>query len=169
MHGSERERLARAVVDRTSVLALYARQWVDDLARAEDVVQQALTSLLTEAQAPNDPVAWMYRAVRNAAIDHARSESRRRRRERVVARERGEWFDTSEDAAIDGRTAEAALQQLPPQQREIVVMRVWGGLRFAQIAELVGLSVSSTHDRYTAALAALRAALEKPCVNQKTT
>src|SRR6478752_548116 len=97
MHGSERERLARAVVDRAAVLVLYARQWVGDVASAEDVVQQALTALFGEHRSPNDPIAWMYRAVRNAAIDHARSNARRRRRERLVAAERGAWFDAGHD------------------------------------------------------------------------
>jgi len=169
MHGSERERLARAMVDRAAVLVLYARQWVGDAASAEDVVQQALTALLGENRSPNDPIAWMYRAVRNAAIDQARSDARRRRRERIVAAERGAWFDAGHDVAIDARTAEVALQRLSPEHREIVVLRVWGELGFTQIASLVGLSVSTVYGRYTAALAELRAALEKPCVNQKTT
>src|SRR3954471_20921033 len=69
---SDLNRLTQMVVDRAAALALYARQWLgDDASSAQDVVQDALTALLMQRQPPSDPVAWMYRAVRNAAIDHA--------------------------------------------------------------------------------------------------
>src|SRR5438128_181518 len=96
------DRLAQLVTERSSALALYARQWLN-AASAEDVVQEALTALLCESRAPDDPIAWMYRAVRNAAIDQARSSSRRRRREQVVATARREWFDSKADSLIDGK------------------------------------------------------------------
>ena len=93
-------------MDRAAGLALYARQWLgDDAAVAEDVVQEALTSLLPQTPPPSDPIAWMYRAVRNAAIDQARSSSRRRRREQTVAESRREWFESSADALIDAKIA----------------------------------------------------------------
>ena len=157
------ERLAQRVMERSGSLALYARQWVADAASAEDAVQEALTSLLAQRQPPNDPLAWMYRAVRNAAIDQSRSTSRRRRREQVIAGARREWFESSPDALIDARTAEAALSQLPPPSREIVVLRIWGELGFAQIADVMQMSLSTVHDRYVAALRQMRGALEKPC------
>ena len=52
---------------------------------------------------------------------------------------------------------------LQPDFREIVVMRIWGELGFAEIAGVMGLSVSTVHTRYVAAIKQLRAALEKPC------
>src|SRR5688500_2692529 len=110
----ELDRLAQLVVGRSAVLTLYARQWVGDAALSQDVVQDALAALLTQRPPPDDPLAWMYRAVRNGAIDAARSSSRRRRRERAVAQLRREWFEPRADALIDARTAEAALEQLPP-------------------------------------------------------
>jgi RNA polymerase sigma-70 factor (ECF subfamily) len=158
------ERLAQQVMDRAAGLALYARQWLDDAASAEDVVQEALTSLLAQTPPPRDPIAWMFRAVRNAAIDQSRSSSRRRRREQRVAESRREWFESSADALIDAKTAEAALAGLPPASREIVVLRIWSDLGFAQIADVMQMSLSSVHDKYVAALRQMRGALEsKPC------
>ena len=168
---SQLERLAQRVMDRAAGLALYARQWLgDDATAAEDVVQEALTSLLAQTPPPRDPIAWMYRAVRNAAIDQSRATSRRRRREQTVAESRREWFESSADALIDATIAQAALADLPPASREIVVLRIWSELGFAQIAEVMGMSLSSVHDRYVAALREMRAALEnKPCSSKNDT
>ena len=149
-------------MQRTASLALYARQWLD-WSLAEDVVQDALTALLSLRQMPDDPVAWMFRAVRNGAIDQARASSRRRRREEAVAEARREWFEDRTDALIDAQTAEQALRRLPSDYREIVVMRIWGELRLAQIAAVMGFSITTVHERYESALRQLRAALEKPC------
>jgi RNA polymerase sigma factor (sigma-70 family) len=171
------ERLTRAVTERAAGLALYARQWVD-AATADDVVQEALVTLLAHHQRwrqfddPGSqlekPLAWIYRTVRNAAIDQARSASRRRRREQIVAEMRGDWFEPRPDAQLDARIAEQALQRLRAEHREVVVLRIWNDLRFVEIAEILGLSVSTVHDRYNAALIQLRIALEKPCPNKKT-
>jgi RNA polymerase sigma factor (sigma-70 family) len=159
-------RLTQTVIGHSAAMALYARQWLDgaDSASADDVVQEALTALLAQSSPPRDPVAWMFRAVRNAAIDHARANSRRRRRERVIAEARREWFESSrDDSAIDARAAEVALAGLSQRDREIVVLRIWGDMSLMQIAQIVQLSISTVHGRYTAALAQMRAALEKSC------
>jgi RNA polymerase sigma factor (sigma-70 family) len=162
---SELDELAQMVVSRASGLALYARQWLD-AASAEDVVQEALTALLSQRCMPDDPIAWMYRAVRNAAIDHARSASRRKRREQSVAAARREWFEVRADSLIDAQIAERALRGLGADDRQIVVLRLWNDLNFSRIAEVVGLSVSTVHKRYVSALAELRKQLEKPCKNK---
>ena len=162
------EQLTQTVVARAAALALYARQWLGDGATsaAEDVVQEALTALLMQKHAPPDPVAWMYLAVRNAAIDHARSASRRRMREQSVAK--SEWFDATTDSAIDAESAEQALRHLPAEFREVVVLRIWGELGLAQIAQVTQTSVSTVHKRYNAAIEQMRNLLEKPCPMKQT-
>ena len=145
-------------------MTLYARQWLD-AASAEDAVQEALTALLTQRNAPDDPIAWMFRAVRNTAIDLARAASRRKRREQSVATARWEWFDTRPDSKIDAQIAEKALLGLPAEHRQIVVLRIWGEMNFSQIAGIVGLGVSTVHERYSSALEQMRIVLEKPCKN----
>ncbi len=156
---------ARTVVDRAAGLALYARQWSDP-GSAQDAVQAVLVSLLSLADAPADPVAWAYRAVRNAAVDGARASARRRRRERAVAPV--EWFEPSPGDGLDAAAAEAALRQLPDELREAVVLRIWGGLGFAAIADVAGCSVSTPHGRYTVAVQQLRDILERSCPTKST-
>jgi RNA polymerase sigma-70 factor (ECF subfamily) len=162
MSMSDLDRLTQLVVGRAAGLRLFAQQWVD-AATAEDLVQDSLISLLAEHRKPQNPIAWMYRAVRNAAFSHHRSSARRSRRERVAAEARGEWFETRTDVAIDARAAEAALQSLCSDDRQLVVMRIWGELTFAEIASIMDLSESTVHGRYKKALRELRSVLEKPC------
>jgi RNA polymerase sigma factor (sigma-70 family) len=165
MGSSDLERLTTVVAERAAGLVLYARQWLD-AAAAEDVVQEALVALLAQRQPPDNPVAWMYRAVRNAAIDAARSSARRRRREQTVAESRGRWLEAGTESLLDAQAAEQALRQLEPDYRQVVVLRIWGELGFAEIAEIMQLSVSTVHGRYMSALSKLRIALEKPCPNK---
>jgi RNA polymerase sigma-70 factor (ECF subfamily) len=66
------------------------------------------------------------------------------------------WFEPADDATVDSRAAAEALQSLPEEQREVVVARLWGGLTFQQIAEVVGVSASTACRRYESAIAALR-------------
>src|SRR4051812_50202384 len=76
MNHVEVEQLTRAVTERAAALVLYARQWLD-AASADDVVQEAAIALLGLRHPPVNATAWMYRAVRNAAIDAARTAGRR--------------------------------------------------------------------------------------------
>jgi RNA polymerase sigma factor (sigma-70 family) len=154
--------LTQVVSERAAGLRLFARQWVD-AATAEDVVQEALVALLAERQSPRNPVAWMYRAVRNAAFDHHRSSMRRRRREQAVAEAREPWFESRVDTLLDAQATESALESLDRDDRELVVMRIWGELGFSEIASVLEVSVSTVHNRYKKALVELRRALEKPC------
>jgi RNA polymerase sigma-70 factor (ECF subfamily) len=161
------ERLTKLVIERSPRLTLYARQWLD-ASSAEDVVQDALAALLSQRVAPDEPIAWMYRAVRNAAIDYAKLSARRRKREAAVAQSRHEWFRDRAENLIDAESTEQALKQLAAEDREIVVLRIWGELGFAQIAQILQLSVSTVHTRYTSALAQMRSVLEKPCQTKTT-
>jgi RNA polymerase sigma-70 factor (ECF subfamily) len=175
MGANDLERLTQAVAERTAGLALYARQWVN-AATAVDVLQEALVGMIVHHQRwrqYNDPgstlekpIAWIYRAVQNAAIDQARSTSRRRRREQVAAEMRPDLFEHHPDVMLDANSAEQALRLLRADHREVVVLRIWNDLRFAEIAEILGIGVSTVHDRYNAALKQLRIALEKPCPNK---
>jgi RNA polymerase sigma-70 factor (ECF subfamily) len=164
MDASDLQRLTHLATERAAGLALFARQWLD-AANAEDVVQEALVALLSESRPPANPLAWLYRTVRNGAIDAARANSRRRKREQMVTHVRREWFEIGADTLLDAKLAQQALERLEPDIREIVVMRIWGELGFAEIASVTGLSVSTVHTRYVAAIKQLRAKLEKPCRN----
>jgi RNA polymerase sigma-70 factor (ECF subfamily) len=156
------EQLARLVDRQAAALVLYARQWC---AAPDDVVQEAFLKLAAQRRPPDRVVAWLYRVVRNAALSAARGERRRRRHETEAAARTPSWFVPTEGAGLDGQAATAALAALPGDLRESVIAHLWGGLSFAEIGELMGLSASTAHRRYLEGLAALRERLRVPCPN----
>jgi RNA polymerase sigma-70 factor (ECF subfamily) len=143
------------LVDRyAAALVLYARQWC---ACPEDVVQTAFLKLVRAGTPPDNLLPWLYRVVRNGAIDASRAARRRSRYETAAAADAPRWFAPSYDpTGLDARAASAALAVLPPETREIVVAHIWGGLTFEQIAAAVGSSAATCYRRYAAGLETLR-------------
>jgi RNA polymerase sigma-70 factor (ECF subfamily) len=158
------QELARLIDAQGPPLVLYARQWCD---APEDVVQEAFLKLVRLGAPPREVVAWLYRVVRNAALDAGKMARRRQRREQAVARQT-RWFVEPAVEGLDAETAVAALQRLPLEQREVVVARHWGGLGFEQIAEVAGCSTSTAFRRYTAGIDALRKELGVSCPNRSS-
>jgi RNA polymerase sigma-70 factor (ECF subfamily) len=156
--------IARLIDAHAAPLVLYARQWCGV---PEDVVQEAFLKLVRQRHPPEYAVAWLYRVVRNGALDAAKMARRRQQREAAVARP-VRWFVESEVDGLDADTAVAALERLPPEQREIIVARHWGGLSFEQIAEVAGCSASTAFRRYSAGVEALRQRLGVTCPNRSS-
>jgi RNA polymerase sigma factor (sigma-70 family) len=142
-------------------LILYARQWCHV---PEDVVQDAFVKLVSQRPPPREIVPWLYRVVRNGALDAAKMTRRRVRREQATARPEG-WFVESAIDGLDAEMAVTALQNLPIEQREVIVARLWGGLNFEQIAVIAGCSVSTAFRRFGAGIDALRKQLGELCPN----
>ncbi|MBL9125532.1 MAG: sigma-70 family RNA polymerase sigma factor, partial [Planctomycetaceae bacterium] len=130
----------------------------------EDAVQECLLRLMREQPLPDRPVAWMYRAVRRRALTAARSAQRRRSHEQAASRNH-EWFEASLADVVDAKAAAAAVAQLPSEEREIVILKLWGGMSFAEVGDLVGCSASAAHRRFGAALNRLRIAMGETCPN----
>lgn len=148
------DQLAELVDRYGSALVLYARQWCDC---PEDVVQTALMKLVRVRTPPDNLVPWLYRVVRNGAIDASRAARRRLKYEAKAADHAPKWFSPSYDpTGLDARAAALALADLPPETREIIVAHIWGGLTFEQIARTVDSSAATCFRRYTAGLNILR-------------
>jgi RNA polymerase sigma factor (sigma-70 family) len=149
-----------SLIDRHGAsLILFARQWCRT---PEDVVQDAFIKLVALRQPPKDAVPWLYRVVRNGALDSGKTARRRQQRETVVARET-RWFVEPEMDGLDAETAVAALQRLSIEEREPIVAHLWGGLSFEQIAEIANCSASTAFRRYSAGIENLRKEMGVPC------
>jgi RNA polymerase sigma factor (sigma-70 family) len=147
------ELLTRLLDEHGASLVLCAQQWC---AAPEDVVQEAFIQLMRESAVPTNVVGWLYRVVRNGAISASRSASRRTRHEVRAAQQSEAWFATNHDERLDAAAATEALAALPIEVRETIVLRLWGGLNFEQIAEVMHTSTSTAHRRYVVGLAGLR-------------
>ena len=144
-------------------LLLFARQLTDDQA-AEDAVQDAFVQLLRQPQLPKNVRAWLYRVVRNTTRTLFRRLRHRTVRQRTARSGEIRWFDPCPEEMIDAQYAQRLLEALPRNQREIVVMRIWGQMTLKEISDLVQKPVSSVHRLYEVALETLRTRWEAtPC------
>ena len=136
-------------------LVLYACSLLGQKHAAEDVLQQVFMKLLEQNSLPEDPKPYLYRAVRNAALNLMRNENKN-----VELGDVELWF---EDRGLDAgtqMTLESALMQVPAEQRQVLVMHVWGGLTFEEIGGVLAVSANTAASRYRYALQKLRATLQ---------
>jgi RNA polymerase sigma factor (sigma-70 family) len=154
--------LGQLVDEHAAALELYARQWC---AAPEDVVQEAFLKLVTQGRTPRNVVPWLFRVVRNQAISVLRSAQRRRKHESRAAGRRPQQLFAGGPARLDVEDASRVLQTLAEEQREVITLHLWGGLTFAEIAEVVDSSASTVHRWYLAGLTHLRERLEITCPN----
>lgn len=160
------ERIGRLFDEHAVPLEFYARQWCSN---PEDVVQEAFILLAGERRAPEHVVAWLYRVVRTRALNASRSARRRQRHEAAAVESQAPWFVSSPGDRLDAHRAAETLDELPDEEREVVVAHVWGGLTFRQIADLIGISRSTAHRRYESALATLQEKLGTSCLKNSST
>lgn len=142
-------------------LLLFARQWVPIPADAEDVVQTAFVKFWhRQPDARPEHYPLLYATVRTTALDLLRGTGRRARRENDpdagVRRESDPFFDSTVEQRDTAAHLDAALRRLPPEQREVLVLRIWSGLTFAEIAATLEEPINTVASRYRYALAALR-------------
>jgi RNA polymerase sigma-70 factor (ECF subfamily) len=142
-------------------MVLFGRQWLE-AAAAEDVVQDVFARLMAQRRPPVNVKTWLFRAVRNAALNRVRDDRRRQHRETTQAIDRIAWFQSATASADAAETVRRAVESLPPEDREIVILRVWAAMTFEEIAATVGQPTSTVHSRYGSALGALQRRLEQP-------
>ena len=130
---------------------------VDDQASAEDVVQEAFAGLFRNWGGLRDNAAAIG-YLRTAVVNGSRSMLRRRRTARAYVPPHPGTERSAESLALltaEHQAVVSALGDLAPRQREVLVLRYYGGLSEAEIAEATGLSkgtVKSTASRAVAKL-----------------
>jgi RNA polymerase sigma-70 factor (ECF subfamily) len=142
-------------------LLLLARQLCHRTSDAEDAVQDGFVRFWRSRERANDPAAYLFACVRSAAMDSTRGRRRRARHEADAATfdARSSVFAASVEHQELRTNVESALARLPAEQREVVVMKIWGELTFAQIGEALTISPDTAASRYRYALAKLEPAL----------
>jgi RNA polymerase sigma-70 factor (ECF subfamily) len=136
-------------------LLLYARQQTRTEADAEDVLQDALVESWERAAGQPPPLPLVFTTIRRRAIDLARGNDRRAAREQPDE-PLAPWFDPDPAGHEAQQLLADAVKQLPEPQREVLTLKVWGGLTFQQIADATGTPANTVASRYRYALDALR-------------
>ncbi len=167
MAAIEPDILARLFDQHAPALALYARQFCGT---PEDVVQDAFVKLARLVTQPERLVPWLFRVVRNGAINAGRNDRNRRKLEAPVAGKRSVKFCLGRGAdRIDGQHATRLLAELEVEIREVIIARFWGGLKFDEIATLQGCSLATAHRRYVSGLTLLNERLAGRWTRQGST
>ena len=138
---------------------LYARHQTRTETDAEDVLQDALVeSWRRVGGMPSD--ALVFSTIRRRAIDLARSSDRRAAREEAEGGPKEEWFSPEVEDRETQRLLADAVKSLQPNYREVVTLKVWGGLTFQEIADATGVPLNTAASRYRYALDELRETLK---------
>jgi RNA polymerase sigma factor (sigma-70 family) len=138
---------------------------VRDAATAEDIAGDVFAAAFAAyGRARPDPAGvrpWLFRIARNAVIDQYRREGRRQSLLARIGRDRT-FPDTVEESAeqrFDLRSICAALETLRERDRQLVGLRVAGGLSFAEVGQVLGLREGAARMATQRALERVRAHL----------
>ena len=178
--GGDRAAFAILVKRHQTAIYSFALRNVRDRTVAEDIVQECFVRVAQSAaefKADARFTTWVYTIVRNLCIDHARKAALRRHPSLDEARRGDEGdgptlgeqtADTRGRADVE-RTALgtelkarilAAIDALPPEQREVYLLREISNLRFKEIADITGQPENTVKSRMRYALERLQEALK---------
>jgi RNA polymerase sigma-70 factor (ECF subfamily) len=162
--GGKRDCLEPLVRRYACPLLTFIQRLVGDAHRSEELFQDVFLAVWVKRkqyQFPRPFKPWLYAIAANKCREAARGPSP------PVALSLGfppvSADPSPEDCLIATETATLVAQavtRLPPRQRAVVVLRVWEGLSYAEIAEIVDLSEATARSHMHHGLAALRKALE---------
>jgi RNA polymerase sigma-70 factor (ECF subfamily) len=150
-----------------AALLLFASAISGDRGRAQDAVHQVFLKAIENggvSQAINKK-AYLFACVRNAVLNDAKVQDRTMRLDVNSA-----WFSPPGRDYAGEQNLRRALGKLPDDQREVIVLHVWGELTFSEIAALLGVSSNTAASRYRYALAKLRGSMlakENSCADSR--
>ena len=142
----------------------YVATLLRDRAAAEDVTaaafERAYRKQRTYKPGRGSERAWLFGIARNAALD----ELRRRKRAAALAAEPADVDATAPEDAVEAALRRAAvrvaLTRIDPRERELVALKFHAGLDNAEIAAVLGVSVSNAGTQLHRAMTKLREAVE---------
>lgn len=136
-------------------LLAYGTNMLGDRAAAEDVLHQVFLNLLATDRLPAEPRPYLFKAVRNRALNAMRSSAR------LSSLEVQEWLVKPQGMVEAGLEIEQVMRDLPEEQREVVVLRIWGEMTLAEVALVLEIPENTVASRYRYALNRMRALLKE--------
>lgn len=148
----EQSHWCEAIYDaKAAELILYGRALGLGHSEAEDVLQETFLGLMRMPFAPGKPEHYCVRSFRNRALNYRRSLWRRLTREVLAdCHFLGDqlWFEKPPEESPEEIAAMHCLIELPVDQREVIVLKVWHGCTFEEIGGLLDISPNTAAGRY---------------------
>jgi RNA polymerase sigma factor (sigma-70 family) len=148
-----------------SALLLFAQSILGERASAQDAVHQVFLRLIERGglRRAVDKKAYLFACVRNLVLNEHKLQDRKTSLDPDTV-----WFSPPQRDYGEEANLRHALLALPEDQREVIVLHVWGELTFSQIGDLLGVNSNTAASRYRYALAKLRSSMvtkENSCAN----
>lgn len=156
MDGSKETWCERVYAAKAAGLILYGRALGLSHGEAEDVLQETFLAMMQKEGPPEQPEHYCVRSYRNRAMNYRRGLWRRLTRELESKR----WFEHSPEESPQERAAIRCLAELPPDQREVIVLKIWHDCTFEEIGGMLAISPNTAAGRYRYGLQKLKACLE---------
>jgi RNA polymerase sigma-70 factor (ECF subfamily) len=144
-------------------LRYYLRKMLGNAHAAEDALQEVWLDVFRGLARLSDAgafTAWVYRIARDRAF---RTVRRRRNHVPLTEAEEPAEDDPDDFSAADAEAIHLALDGLPAEQREVLVLRFLEGMSYEDIARVAGCELGTVRSRLHYAKRALRRALEARC------
>ena len=150
-----------------AALLLFASAISGDRGRAQDALHQVFLKAIENGSLGQaiHKKAYLFACVRNAVLNDAKLQDRN-----ISLDIESAWFSPPERDYAGEQNLRRALGDLPEDQREVMVLHVWGELTFSEIGELLGVSSNTAASRYRYALAKLRGSMfakENSCADSR--
>jgi RNA polymerase sigma-70 factor (ECF subfamily) len=150
-----------------AALLLFASAISGDRGRAQDAVHQVFLKLIEKGSLSQEinKKAYLFASVRNAVLNNAKHQDRN-----MPLDTDSVWFSPPDRDYAGEQNLRRALGDLPDDQREVIVLHVWGELTFSEIGDLLGVSPNTAASRYRYALAKLRDSMfakENSCADSR--
>ena len=150
-----------------AALLLFASAISGDRGRAQDALHHVFLKAIENGSLSRaiNKKAYLFACVRNAVLNDAKRQDRN-----ISLDIESSWFNAPERDYAGEQNLRRALGDLPADQREVIVLHVWGDFTFSEIGELLGISSNTAASRYRYALAKLRGSMsakENSCADSR--
>ncbi len=186
LEGTDQDAFRRLVARHQERIFGYLLGMVRDREVANDLFQETFLRVVAAMQRERATythqdrwLPWVMRIARNAALDHLRSRKKWQDVSNGSDEDETSFWDRLADASADvadevmhdtDRSAflNACIQQLPPEQRDVLLMRHESELTFREIAEITDVSINTALGRMRYALLNLRKMMTRAGKDQFT-
>jgi RNA polymerase sigma-70 factor (ECF subfamily) len=162
-----KEALCRIYEKYLNYLLTVAMSLVNDTNRAEDIVHDVFVSFARTADhftLRGSLKSYLATAVVNRVRDVFRKNHRMATTVDIYGIDLPDTHSTEPDTSVlfteEAHRLSQALSELPPEQRESVVLHIKGRMKFKEIAKLQNVSINTVQGRYRYGLAKLRSILD---------